>query len=107
MPTLLPGWKVVPRWRTRMLPAGTTWPPKRFTPRRWPAESRPLRELPPAFLCAMAGYSSFFLFAAFLAAGFFAVVLAAADFGAAFFAAGFLAAAGFTSFGAFASSGVL
>src|SRR5215813_2339846 len=54
MPTLVPGWKVVPRWRTMMLPAGTTWPPKRFTPRRWPGESRPLRELPPAFLCAMA-----------------------------------------------------
>src|SRR5215468_3968710 len=54
MPTLAPAWKVVPRWRTRMLPAGTTWPPKRFTPRRWPGESRPLRELPPAFLCAIA-----------------------------------------------------
>src|SRR4030095_14582524 len=57
MPTLVPGVMVVPRWRTMMLPAGTTWPPKRFTPRRWPGESRPLRELPPAFLCAIADYS--------------------------------------------------
>src|SRR5258706_10205985 len=54
MPTLAPGWYLVPRWRTRMLPASTIWPPKRLTPRRWPGESRPLRELPPAFLCAMA-----------------------------------------------------
>src|SRR5665213_2647783 len=38
----------------RMLPATTFSPPKRFTPRRRPAESRPLREEPPAFLCAMA-----------------------------------------------------
>src|SRR5665213_2902009 len=28
-------------------------PPNFFTPRRWPAESRPLREEPPAFLCAI------------------------------------------------------
>lgn len=30
-------------------------PPKRFTPRRCALLSRPLRELPPAFLCAMRG----------------------------------------------------
>src|SRR6266480_7511627 len=36
-----------------MLPAATIWPPKRLTPRRFDCESRPLRELPPAFLCAM------------------------------------------------------
>jgi hypothetical protein len=36
-----------------MLPAGITWPPKRFTPSRFALESRPLRELPPAFLCAI------------------------------------------------------
>src|SRR5271168_2857027 len=35
------------------LPAVMTWPPKSFTPSRWPALSRPLREEPPAFLCAM------------------------------------------------------
>src|SRR6478736_1682433 len=52
-PTPAPGWKCVPRWRTRISPALTTWPPKRFTPRRWAFESRPLRvELAP-FLCAM------------------------------------------------------
>src|SRR6185369_1590344 len=34
-------------------PADTSWPPKRFTPRRLELESRPLRELPPAFLCAI------------------------------------------------------
>jgi hypothetical protein len=31
----------------------TSSPPYFFTPSRLPAESRPLRELPPAFLCAM------------------------------------------------------
>src|SRR6478752_2777883 len=52
-PTFTPGWKCVPRWRTRISPALTVWPPKRFTPRRCALESRPLRvELAP-FLCAM------------------------------------------------------
>src|SRR5205809_805895 len=37
-----------------MLPGITTSPPNFFTPSRLPAESRPLRELPPAFLCALA-----------------------------------------------------
>src|ERR1700730_1069959 len=36
-----------------MLPAVTNWPPKRFTPSIWGLESRPLRELPTPFLCAM------------------------------------------------------
>src|SRR5262249_9069202 len=53
MPTLAPAWMRVPRWRTRMLPASTIWSPKRLTPRRLEWESRPLRELPPAFLCAI------------------------------------------------------
>src|SRR5215510_4927688 len=99
-----------------IFPATTVSLPKHFRPRRRPAESRPLRELPPAFLCAMARYSSFF-FAVFLAAGFFAVPLLASDFlaatlGAAF-AAGFFAAAffapAFFSAGAFslATIGVL
>src|SRR6476659_8058961 len=52
-PTLTPGWKCVPRWRTRISPALTDWPPKRFTPRRWAFESRPLREDDAPFLCAM------------------------------------------------------
>jgi hypothetical protein len=30
--------------------ARTFWPPKRLTPRRCPALSRPFLELPPAFL---------------------------------------------------------
>src|SRR6478609_11634635 len=52
-PTLTPGWKWVPRWRTMISPALTTWPPNRFTPSRCAAESRPLRELEAPFLCAM------------------------------------------------------
>src|SRR5947209_12286854 len=52
-PTLSPGWKWVPRWRTRISPALTCWPPNRFTPSRCAAESRPLRELEAPFLCAM------------------------------------------------------
>src|SRR6195952_4678092 len=37
----------------RISPALTTWPPKRFTPKYWALESRPLRELDAPFLCAM------------------------------------------------------
>ncbi len=44
---------MVPRWRTRISPALTTWPPNRLTPSRWALESRPLRELEAPFLCAM------------------------------------------------------
>src|SRR3974377_15828 len=54
MPTLRPGCHLVPRWRARMLPATTDCPPNSLMPRRRPAESRPLREEPPAFLCAIA-----------------------------------------------------
>src|ERR671915_566487 len=53
MPTLSPGCTRVPRWRTRICPALTRSPPYTLTPRRLDCESRPLRELPPAFLCAM------------------------------------------------------
>src|SRR4029079_15529265 len=53
MPTLRPPWNLVPRWRTRILPAGTSCPPKRLTPNRLASESRPLRDEPPAFLCAI------------------------------------------------------
>src|SRR5437868_6790859 len=52
-PTLTPGWNLVPRWRTMISPALTTWPPNRFTPSRCALESRPLRELEAPFLCAM------------------------------------------------------
>src|SRR6476469_7270971 len=52
-PTPAPGWECVPRWRTMISPALTTWPPKRLTPRRWAFESRPLREELAPFLCAM------------------------------------------------------
>src|ERR1700678_1120990 len=36
-----------------MFPATTASPPNFFTPRRRPSVSRPLRDEPPAFLCAM------------------------------------------------------
>src|SRR4051794_8446907 len=52
-PTLEPGWKWVPRWRTMISPALTSWPPKRFTPRRWEFESRPFLVEAAPFLCAM------------------------------------------------------
>src|SRR5262249_38251829 len=81
-----------------MLPAGTSWPPKRFTPRRWPGESRPLRELPPAFLCAMADHSFLLAFAAFGFAAFgLAAPAAAAFLAGAFFAFLAGASAGLTS----------
>jgi len=40
----------VPRWRARILPGITLCPPNDLTPSRCAAESRPLREDPPAFL---------------------------------------------------------
>src|SRR5712671_4532803 len=52
-PTFSPGWCLVPRWRIRIVPAWTNWPPKRFTPSRCPCESRPFTEEPPPFLCAI------------------------------------------------------
>src|SRR4051794_20486383 len=52
-PTPRPGWKCVPRCRTMISPAFTTWPPKRLTPSRCALESRPLREDEAPFLCAM------------------------------------------------------
>src|SRR4029453_14825963 len=52
-PTPRPGWNWVPRCRTMISPAFTTWPPKRLTPRRCAFESRPLREDEAPFLCAM------------------------------------------------------
>src|SRR5260370_36465063 len=52
-PTLVPGFSLVPRWRTMILPPGTNWPPKTFTPSRCAFESRPFLELPRPFLCAI------------------------------------------------------
>src|SRR5688572_13215440 len=66
----------MPRWRTMIEPADTSWPSPAFTPRRWPTLSRPFFELEPAFLCAI-DYSF-----AFLAAGLAAVVFLVAGFAA-------------------------
>src|SRR6478609_4732024 len=52
-PTPVPGWKWVPRWRTMISPALTSWPPYRFTPRRCELESRPFLVEAAPFLCAM------------------------------------------------------
>src|SRR5215471_7435843 len=54
-PTFSPGFTRVPRCRTIMVPPGTSWPPKALKPRRWEFESRPFRELPSPFLCAIDG----------------------------------------------------
>src|SRR5262245_17966298 len=53
MPTPRPGCTRVPTCRTRMLPGNTRSPPKTLIPRCCPGESRPLREEPCPFLCAM------------------------------------------------------
>src|SRR5437762_3394121 len=47
----------MPRWRTMIEPAETSWPSPAFTPNRWPTLSRPFFELDPAFLWAMAYWS--------------------------------------------------
>src|SRR5258708_13078296 len=52
-PTFSTGWKWVPRWRTMISPALTTWPPYRLTPSRCAFESRPLRLDDAPFLCAI------------------------------------------------------
>src|SRR2546421_13099798 len=54
MPTLTPGFQRVPRWRRMILPACKYSPPNFFTPSRFDWLSRPLRELPIPFLCAIA-----------------------------------------------------
>src|SRR5690349_8848602 len=46
-PTLVPGWNLVPRWRTMIEPALMSSPPKAFTPSIFGLESRPLRVEPP------------------------------------------------------------
>src|SRR5688572_4952429 len=97
-----------------MLPAITLWPPDFLRPSLRPAESRPLRDDPPAFLCAMAWLPYFFF--AGLAAGFRETVFAGLAAGlragfvsflaSAFFGSGFFTGAGFLSaFSALAGSG--
>ena len=78
-----------------MFPDLTSSPPNFFTPRLCPCESRPLRLLPPAFLCAIVFFQARgYLSAAFLAVVFLgAAFLAAAFTGAAFLAAAFTGAA--------------
>src|SRR5687768_9491746 len=84
-----------------MLPARAAWPPNNLTPRRLLSLSRPLRELPPAFLCAIVNY---FALGVLGLAGFLAAPLA----GAAFFVdaalAGFAAGAAFFDLGALSGS---
>src|SRR5829696_3961861 len=46
----------VPRWRTRIVPAVTSWPPWRLTPSRLAAESRPLRLEDAPFLWAISAF---------------------------------------------------
>src|SRR5437764_5771335 len=53
-PAFSPGVNLRPRWRTMIVPPVTRLPSCAFTPSRWEFESRPLRELPCPFLCAMA-----------------------------------------------------
>src|ERR1700754_4623239 len=53
MPAPLPGLNLVPRWRTMISPPVTDSPANTFTPRRLALESRPLREEPRPFLCAI------------------------------------------------------
>src|SRR5829696_330111 len=92
----------------RMLPGMTVSPPNFLTPRRRPAVSRPLRDEPPAFLCAirLAPYSlSAFLAAAFFAAG--ASPSVSVFLAAAFFAGAFLAGAAAVSSPASAAGAAL
>src|SRR4029079_3616358 len=91
-----------------MLPARTVSPPNFFTPRRLLSLSRPLRDEPPAFLCAMSSYFFGAFLAPTLAGGRFFVdaLLAAGLAGAAFFAAGLSAPAAFSLLGAGFSVGV-
>src|ERR1700704_3955022 len=92
--TLSPGWNLVPRWRTMIVPARTFVPVVTFTPRRWEAESRPfLEDAAPFFFDMSDTYA--FLGGRFLAGAFFAVVVA-----------DFLAAGAFLAGGGFAGSSV-
>src|SRR5208337_4489207 len=52
-PTFSPGFTRVPRCRTMIVPPGTSCPPKALKPSRCAFESRPFREVPCPFLCAI------------------------------------------------------
>ena len=45
-----PAWNLVPRWRTRMLPEMTAWPPNFLTPRRRPVGIAPVARGTACFL---------------------------------------------------------
>src|SRR5882762_2751996 len=57
-PTLFPGFHLVPRCRAMMLPPTTRSPPNFFKPSRWDCESRPFRDEPTPFLCAILDFRS-------------------------------------------------
>src|SRR5205085_1559414 len=59
MPVPTPGRKRVPRWRTRIIPAVTSCPANFFAPRYLGLESRPFRDEPMPFLCAMSLFCLF------------------------------------------------
>src|SRR5579863_3449951 len=52
-PTFKPGFTRVPRCLTMIVPPGTSCPPKALNPSRCEFESRPLRDVPCPFLCAI------------------------------------------------------
>src|SRR5829696_6151899 len=52
-PTFLPGFHFVPRCRARMLPPSTRSPPNFLSPSLCAFESRPFRDEPTPFLCAI------------------------------------------------------
>src|SRR5687767_69179 len=52
-PTLFPGFHLVPRCRAMMLPPSTRSPPNFLSPNRCACESRPFRDEPTPFLCAI------------------------------------------------------
>src|SRR3954454_11740781 len=80
-----------------MLPARTDSLPNFFTPRRLLSLSRPLRDEPPAFLCAMSNYFfGVFLAAALAGAAFFVEPVSALALAGAAFFAGFSAPAAFS-----------
>src|SRR5215208_579396 len=91
-----------------MLPARTVSLPNFFTPRRLLSLSRPLRDEPPAFLCAMTNYFAFGVFfaAALAGAAFFVAPVSALAFAGAAFFAGFSAPAVLALAGAGFSVGV-
>src|SRR5437660_11660960 len=57
-PTFLPGFHFVPRCRARIFPPSTRSPPNFFRPNRCEFESRPLRDDPTPFLCAISHFRS-------------------------------------------------